>query len=175
MKGYIHNYTGDGKSKTTAALGLTLRALGAGFKVCIIQFLKNGEFSEIQALEKIKKIFPEQLFFCQSGAERELFSEMTKNDKIAALHGEELFFNFLDNDKYDLYVLDEINTAVHFELLDDKRIINKIQSLESHGEIVFTGRYASDLLLESSDLVTEMKCVKHYADNGVKARIGIEM
>ena len=81
MKGYIHNYTGDGKCKTTAALGLTVRALGAGLKVCIIQFLKNGDFSEIKALEKMKIIFPDQLYFCQSGAERELFAEMTKNDK----------------------------------------------------------------------------------------------
>ena len=174
MKGYIHNYTGDGKCKTTAALGLTVRALGAEMKVCIIQFLKNGDFSEIKAFEKMKDIFPDQLFIHQSGAERELFSKMTKSDKIAALHGEELFFHFLDENAYDLYILDELNTAVHYKLLDDKRIIKKIKSMENHGEIVFTGRYASTELLEASDLVTEMTKKKHYADKGVSARAGIE-
>lgn len=174
MKGYIHNYTGDGKCKTTAALGLTVRALGAGMTVCIIQFLKNGDFSEIKAFEKMKKVFQDQLYVCQCGAERELFAEMTKNDKIAAIHGEELFFHFLDEKAFDLYILDELNTAVHFKLIDDKRIISKIKSFEEHGEVVFTGRYASEALLEASDLVTEMKAVKHYADQGVLARTGIE-
>jgi cob(I)alamin adenosyltransferase len=174
MQGYIHNYTGEGKCKTTAALGLALRALGAGKKVCIIQFLKNGEFSEIKSLEKMKSIFPDQIFLCQSGHERELFSPMTKNDRIAAIHGEELFFHYLDEDAFDLYILDEINLAVHYELLSSARILGKIQSMESHGEIVFTGRYASEELLEAADLVTEMKNYKHYIDKGVTARVGIE-
>ncbi len=175
MKGFIQNYTGDGKCKTTAALGLTTRALGAGLKVFIIQFLKNGDYSEIKALNKMKEIFPGQLFFTQCGTERDVFAKMTKNDKIAALHGEELFFNYLDDDAFDLYILDELNTAVHFELIDEKRIITKIKSLDTHGEIVFTGRYASESLLKMADLVTEMKEIKHYFNQGVKARVGIEM
>jgi cob(I)alamin adenosyltransferase len=175
MKGYIHIYTGDGKGKTTASLGLTLRALGAGKKVCIIQFMKNGDFSEIKAIEKLKEAFPEQLYFCQTGADRELFSEMTKKDRIAAIHGEELFFHFLDENAYDLYILDELNTAVHYDLINSSRLLNKINSVENHGEIVFTGRYANDTLIDAADLVTEMKKIKHYIDQGVEARIGIEL
>lgn len=175
MKGYIHNYTGTGKGKTTASLGLVLRALGAGLNVCIIQFLKNGEFSEIKTLEKLKTLFPGQLEYNQSGADRELFSEMTKNDRIAALHGEELFFHYLDDNKFDLYILDELNLAVHYKLLSAGRIINKIKSIKNHGEIVFTGRNAPEEFLEAADLVTEMKKIKHYADTGLKARNGIEM
>ena len=161
MKGYIHIYTGEGKGKTTASLGLALRALGAGKKVCIIQFIKNGEFSEVKAIEKLKVLYPDRLYFCQSGAERELFSKMTKNDRIAAVHGEELFFHFLDENAYDLYILDELNTAVHFELISSSRLLNKIHSIKNHGEIVFTGRYASEELIEAADLVTEMKKIKH--------------
>jgi len=175
MKGYIHVYTGEGKGKTTASLGLALRALGAGKKVCIIQFLKNGEFSEVKALKRLMEIYPEQLYFCQSGAERELFSKMTKKDRIAAVHGEELFFHFLDDNAYDLYILDELNTAVHFKLINPSRLLNKIRSIENRGEIVFTGRYASEELLDAADLITEMKNIKHYAEQGVEARSGIEM
>ncbi len=175
MKGYIHIYTGEGKGKTTASLGLALRALGAGKKVCIIQFLKNGEYSEVKAIEKLKGLYPEQLYFCQSGAERELFTAMTKKDRIAAIHGEELFFHFLDKESYDVYILDELNTAVHYELISAKRFINKIQSTKNHGEIVLTGRYAPEELIGAADLVTEMKKIKHYIDHGVKARTGIEL
>ncbi|MBI9098325.1 MAG: cob(I)yrinic acid a,c-diamide adenosyltransferase [Spirochaetaceae bacterium] len=175
MKGFIHNYTGNGKGKTSAALGLAIRALGADKKVCLIQFLKNGEYSEIKALDKIQKVFPDQLYFCQTGTDRELLSEMTKKDRIAALHGEELFFHLLDENAYDLYILDELNTAVHYKLIDSKRLIQKIHSHENHGEIVITGRYASDDLLNEADLVTEMKKIKHYIDKGIEARTGIEM
>lgn len=174
VKGYIHNYTGNGKGKTTASLGLVVRALGAGLKVCVIQFLKNGEFSELLALGKMKSIFPEQLYFCQSGAERKLFSKMTNSDKISAERGERLFYQFLNENAYDLYVLDEINLAVHYKLLDANNIISRIKAQEFHGEIVFTGRHASQELLDAADLITEMTCLKHYIDQGVTARNGIE-
>ena len=175
MKGYIHNYTGTGKGKTTASLGLVLRALGAGLNVCIIQFLKNGEFSEIKALKKMKTLFPDQLEYSQSGIERELFSDMTKKDRIAARHGEELFFHYLDENKFDMYILDELNLAVHYGLLDAGHIVNKIKSLNDHGEIIITGRNAPEEFLQAADLITEMKKLKHYSDNGVDARTGIEM
>lgn len=174
MKGYIHIYTGEGKGKTTASLGLALRSLGAGKKVCIIQFLKNGEYSEVKALNNLKSLYPDNLFFCQSGADRELFTEMTPKDRIAAIHGEELFFHFLDEKSYDMYILDELNTAVYYELINAKRLLNKINSTKDHGEIIMTGRYASKELIEAADLVTEMIKIKHYSDQGVKARTGIE-
>ncbi|MBN2656661.1 MAG: cob(I)yrinic acid a,c-diamide adenosyltransferase [Spirochaetales bacterium] len=174
MKGYIHNYTGPGKGKTTAALGTALRSLGAGKKVCIIQFLKNGNFSEIKALSKLKEVYKDNLFYTQSGAERELFAEINAKDRIAARHGEELFFHLLESEAYDLFVLDEVNTASHYDLIDPEKFMGKIKALNRSSEIIFTGRYAPDVFTGSADLVTVMEKKKHYADRGVPAREGIE-
>ncbi|MBB6478648.1 cob(I)yrinic acid a,c-diamide adenosyltransferase [Spirochaeta isovalerica] len=174
MKGYIHNYTGAGKGKTTSALGLALRALGTGKKVCIIQFFKNGDFSEIKALRQLKTIYKENLFFTQAGAERELFADITAQDRIAARHGEEQFFHLLETGGFDLFVLDEINTASHYGLIDPVKFLKNIEKSEKPSEIVMTGRYAPLCFLDAADLVTEMKKKKHYAEKGVMAREGIE-
>lgn len=174
MKGFIHNYTGPGKGKTTSSLGLALRALGAGKRVLFMQFLKNGEFSEIKALKKIKSIWNDQLFFIQAGAERELFSEIKEKDRIAAIHGEEQFFNFLDKEAFDLYILDELNTAVHYKLINPKKFTEKLKIKHLRGDVVITGRYAPEEFLEIADLVSYIENKKHYADKGIPAREGIE-
>jgi len=174
MDGYIHNYTGTGKGKTTSALGLALRSLGAGKKVCIIQFFKNGDFSEVKALNKLKEVYGDSLYFIQSGADRVLFSKISERDKVAARKGEKLFFHLLNEGAYDLYILDEINTAAHYGLINPKEFINGVVLSNSSGELVMTGRYAPRDFIDFSDLVTNMEKIKHYADQGVKAREGIE-
>jgi len=174
MDGYIHNYTGTGKGKTTSALGLALRSLGAGKKVCIIQFFKKGDFSEIKALRKLKEVYGDSLYFTQAGAKRQLFSEVGEKDRLAAQKGEELFFQLFNEGTFDLYVLDEINTAAHYGLICPEKFIDGITLSKSTGELVMTGRYAPQEFMDIADLVTIMEKKKHYADQGVKAREGIE-
>jgi len=166
----IQVYIGNGKGKTTAALGLGLRANGAGKKVLLIQFLKNGQSSEIKTIRKLKnfdvKIFGKKGFLDKN--------KLTKKDFDLAKQG----FNFaqkaVKSKKYNLIILDEINMVNYFGLIKTDDLISLIKKIPSEIELILTGRNASKKIIQSADLVTEMKQIKHYYKKKIKARKGIE-
>jgi len=167
---YIHVYTGDGKGKTAAALGLTLRAVGAGWRVLFGQFLKHGEFSEIKALKKLG----EQVTIRQYGSGRFIKGKPSGKEIEMALAGLSEIMQVMEEEKYDLIVLDEINVAVHFGLIPLKSINSLLEKRPQDLELVLTGRWAPKEIMERADLVTEVRMIKHYFSKGVPAREGIE-
>lgn len=169
-KGFLHIYTGEGKGKTTAALGLALRAIGAGWRVFFAQFLKQGRFNEIKALEH----FDNQCTIRQYGTGRFVRGKPTPTDIQQAQAGLKEILETAKNDGYDLYILDEINVAIHFGLIPLDDVLYFIENMPQHVEIVMTGRWAPKALIERADLVTEMNCLAHYYEQGVMAREGIE-
>jgi len=170
MKGYVQVYTGDGKGKTTAAIGLAVRAVGAGLRVFIGQFVKGMEYSELKALER----FAPQLLVRQYGRKSFVHNKPTDEDFRLAREGYEDIRRAINSQQYDLVVLDEANIAVYFSLLTVEDLLALIDGKPDAVELVFTGRKADPRLLERADLVTEMKEVKHYYQKGIVARDGIE-
>ena len=170
MKGYLQVYTGNGKGKTTAALGLSLRAAGAGMKVYIAQFLKQGDYSEIKALER----FSDAIVLEQFGLGQFVKGKPTQTEIDTARNGLEKARQQLSSGDYDVVILEEANIAVAVGLFSVKDLMDVIQQKPDHVELVITGRNAAPEVIEKADLVTEMKAVKHYYDQGVQARIGIE-
>ncbi|MEG1477708.1 MAG: cob(I)yrinic acid a,c-diamide adenosyltransferase [Oscillospiraceae bacterium] len=168
--GYVQVYTGDGKGKTTAALGLILRAAGAGFKIYLGQFMKNSETSEIVALKKLGA----DITIEEYGTGNELTQRDINADKQAAQKGFEKACNAITSEKYDLVVLDEINVAESLGYLSETEVLGLINAKPSHTELVLTGRNASQSVIDAADLVTQMQEIKHYYTKGVKARKGIE-
>jgi cob(I)alamin adenosyltransferase len=169
-KGYIHIYTGDGKGKTTAALGLALRAAGAGLRVYIAQFLKKGDYSEIKALAR----FSDLITLEQFGRGRFIKGKPQAEDIAAAARGLQHIKAVMAAGKHQLIVLDEANVAVSCGLLTASELLG-IMDLKPQGtELVITGRGARPEILARADLVSEIKSLKHYFQNGVQARIGIE-
>ena len=169
-KGYVHIYTGDGKGKTTAAIGLALRATGAGMKVFIVQFLKGKPSSEFIPLAKLS----DSITFAQYGRDCLINDKPTEEDKDLALRGLKEAREAIVSGKYDLIILDEVIVAVLFDLLSVDDLLDLIKKKPEHVELVFTGRKAHPKLIETADLVTEMKEIKHYYTQGVLARAGIE-
>jgi len=163
-------YTGNGKGKTTASLGLGLRAVGAGKKVLLIQFLKDGKSSEIGAIKKIKN-FDVKAFGRKGFVSKD---NLLKKDFNLAMQG----FNFtqkaIESKKYDLIILDEMNTVNYFGLIKIEDILELIKKVPKKTELVLTGRKASKKLIQLADLVTEMKEIKHYYTKNIKPRKGIE-
>ncbi|RLC06454.1 MAG: cob(I)yrinic acid a,c-diamide adenosyltransferase [Deltaproteobacteria bacterium] len=170
MKGYLQVYTGNGKGKTTAALGLSLRAAGAGMKVYIAQFLKQGDYSEIKALER----FSDAIVLEQFGLGHFVKGQPTQAEIDAARDGLDKARQQLSSGDYDMVILEEANIAAAVGLFSVKDLMDVIQKRPDHVELVITGRSAAPEVMEKADLVTEMKAVKHYYDQGVQARIGIE-
>lgn len=166
----IQVYTGEGKGKTTAALGLALRALGQGQRVCLIQFMKKGDFGEIKALKKIKNITVKQ-FGRRSFVD---FKKPEPKDIQLAQQGLAYAKKVIKERRNSLVILDEINVAVKFNLLPLAEILSLIKKVPLSTEIVLTGRGASVKIIKRADLVTEMKARKHYFYKGIKARKGIE-
>lgn len=169
-KGYIHIYTGNGKGKTTAALGLALRAVGAGKRVFVAQFVKGMKYSEVDI---INNRFDE-IEIRQYGLDCFIFNAPTDADIEAARGGLNEVKSILCNPSYDLVILDEANIALYYNLFGVNELIDALRSRNDNMEVVITGRYAPEKLIEYADLVTEMKEVKHYYNNGVEARKGIE-
>ncbi len=167
---YIHVYTGDGKGKTTAALGLTLRAVGAGWRVLFAQFLKHGEFSEIKALKKLG----DQVTIRQYGSGRFTKGRPSEKEIEMARAGLSEIMQVMEEGRYDLIVLDEINVAVHFGLIPLEGVISLLEKRPQDVELVLTGRWAPKEITERADLVTEARMIKHYFSKGVRAREGIE-
>ena len=169
-KGYIHVYTGNGKGKTTAALGLAIRAVGAGFKVFIAQFIKNGEYSEIKALKQ----FSDSIRIEQFGTGRFIKNKASRQDYAESYRGLKKIRQVLSSGRYQMVILEEANMAVVCGLLTVDDLLDIMSIKPENLELVITGRYAASRIIESADLVTEMKEVKHYYQNGVMARVGIE-
>jgi len=168
--GYVQVYTGDGKGKTTAALGLAVRAAGADLQVYIAQFIKMGDYSEIKTLHRLSdKITVEQF-----GRGRFLGGKPSPEDFELARHGLERVRQVLAAGQYDVVILEEANVAVKYGLIGVQELVSLIIAKPAHVEMVITGRGASPRIIEIADLVTEMRVVKHYFEKGVKARIGIE-
>lgn len=169
-KGFIQIYTGDGKGKTTAALGLALRAVGSGLSVLIVQFLKGREQGEIRAAEMMDK-----LRIVQSGAE-EFVNETNPSaeDVELARRGVAIARKALMSNEYDLVILDEVNIAVQLGIIGIQDVLTLIDCKPSPVELVLTGRGAPPEFIEKADLVTEMRNIKHYHDRGIESREGIE-
>ena len=168
--GYIQVYTGDGKGKTTAALGLCLRAAGAGLKVYLAQFIKSGDTSEIKALAR----FADQITIAQYGLGRFIKGRPSVEDVQAAQRGLRAVRSALTSGEYQVVIMDEGNVAVRFGLLGVDDILAVLSEKPDRVELVITGRGADARVIERADLVTEMQAVKHYYQAGVKARTGIE-
>lgn len=167
--GKIHIYTGNGKGKTTAALGLAIRARGAGLKVIILQFLKKRPYSELKSLKKLGIEVRQlgQRDFCQP-------KKVKQSDIKNAAKGLEIAKKVIASRKYDLVILDEINVCLKFKLIKLIGLIKLIKEKPKGVELVLTGRGAPKKLLKLADYVTEMKEVKHPFNCGLKARKGIE-
>ena len=170
MEGYIQVYTGDGKGKTTAALGLALRAAGAGLSVYFAQFIKKGEYSEITAL----KSFSNRITLEQFGRGRFITGEPEPEDLRAAGTGLQKVRAAMASGAYDVIVLDEANGAVRAGLFPVSALLEIMDAKPEGLELVITGRGAHDKVMARADLVTEMREVKHYFASGVAARKGIE-
>lgn len=170
MKGYVQVYTGNGKGKTTAAIGLAVRALGAGKKVFIGQFVKGMHYSE---LDSIKKFLP-GITLKQYGEGCFIFNEPTQTDIDGAREGLREIAEIIQSDKYDIIILDEANIAVYYNLFSVDELIKIISQKPERTEIIITGRNATQEIIDAADLVTEMKEIKHYYQQGVQARVGIE-
>ncbi|HEU23640.1 MAG TPA: cob(I)yrinic acid a,c-diamide adenosyltransferase [Mesoaciditoga lauensis] len=166
---YVHVYTGNGKGKTTAAIGLAMRAFGAGLHVSFIQFVKGRYTSEMKSFEKLG------IEFFQGGRPEFIIGKPAKEDIDAALNTLNYARERVSCGKYDLVILDEINIAVYLKLLTENDVIDLVNSRSERTEIVLTGRYATDRIIEMADLVTEMKEIKHYYTKGVQQRVGIEV
>ncbi len=170
MKGYIHVYTGDGKGKTTAALGLAIRAAGAGLKVYIAQFLKKGDYSEIRALKRFQDLITVEQF----GLGRFIKGQTNLEDIEAATKGLEKINCIMSAGQHQMVVLDEANVAVSCGLFSVNALLKIIEQKPNDLELVITGRGAASKIIERADLVSEMKSIKHYLKNEVPSRIGIE-
>ena len=169
--GLVQVYTGNGKGKTSAAFGLALRAVGRGLKVYVIQFIKGGfDYGELYMVDKLPNIelkaFGRGRFITEKPPE--------KKDVKLAEEALTLAEEVVENGEYDIVILDEINVALNLRLIAQERIRKLIKNKPKHVELVLTGRYAPQEIIEMADLVTEMREIKHPFNKGYQARKGIE-
>lgn len=169
-KGYIQVYTGNGKGKTTASLGLAVRALGAGYKVFIGQFLKGMTYSELTTFE----MFTGKLEIKQLGKDCFVFGKPSLEDIQMATEGLELCKTKMMSGLFDVIIMDEINVAISLGLVPLDEALNLMDNKPENVELIMTGRNAPRQVIEKADLVTEMREIKHYYQKGIEARIGIE-
>jgi len=170
--GLVHYYYGDGKGKTTAALGLALRAAGADRRAAVVQFLKGSPYSEIKSLEKLG------IEVCQTKAVKKFVFQMNDEEKLSAANDCKAALDFAIKaaigGEYDLVVLDEVTDAIAVGLLDEAALIGLIENHSDKTEIVMTGHVPNEKVVERADYVTEMAKRKHPYDRGIMARKGIE-
>jgi cob(I)alamin adenosyltransferase len=170
-RGYIQVYTGQGKGKTTAALGLALRAAGAGLRTCMIQFVKSRKCAEHRIIEdRLSDLITVRRF----GAGLIRQGGPTAADLDGAGRALTEAGKVLESKVYDVVILDEANVAVHYGLIDLSDLLGIMEHKPAKVELIITGRYAKEEVLEKADLVTEMREIAHYWKRGVKARRGIE-
>jgi cob(I)alamin adenosyltransferase len=171
-KGYFQVYTGNGKGKTTAALGIAFRAMGHGLRTYIGQFMKGQVYGELKASKSLISLVTIERY----GKRRLIQAKDTprEEDKRMAKLGLEKARRAMLSGSYDIVVFDEVTTAHFFGLISLAEMLDTVDMRPAGVEVIFTGRYAPPELIERADLVTEMKEVKHYYQKGVKARKGIE-
>ncbi len=169
-RGFVQVYTGNGKGKTTAAIGLAIRAAGAGLKVFIGQFIKMGAYSEIKALKRYTDLITVEQF----GLGRFANGKPSPEDIAAAQQGLKRVRAIMASKEYKIIILEEANIAVMLGLIAVQDLISLIVNKPYEMELVITGRGASTRIIEIADLVTEMQVIKHYFQKGVRARVGIE-
>jgi cob(I)alamin adenosyltransferase len=170
-RGYVHVYTGAGKGKTTAALGLAFRAAGAGLRVFVGQLLKGPACCEHQALCR----FADRIDVRRFGPGEFIVGTPSRSQRHAASAGLAACREVLVAGEHKVVILDEINVAANIQLLPVESVLDLIDARPKHVELVLTGRGADERVVQRADLVTEMRAVKHYFDAGVSARRGIEM
>lgn len=170
-KGLVQVYTGSGKGKSTAAFGMAVRAAGHGAKTAIVQFMKGWDgYGELQSLPKI-----EGIMLLHTGRSKCIFKgDETREDYDEAARGLEAAAEFMASGKYDLVILDEVNVATDFGLLDAENVLAAVRGKAPHTEVIMTGRNAPASFIENADLVTEMKEIKHPYQKGITAREGAE-
>ena len=171
-KGYVQVYTGNGKGKTSAAIGVAVRAAGNGFKSLIVQFMKVYPYSELESLKKLS----EWISVKQFGKDDFVYKQETPSpeDLKIAKSAIEFVKNQMVNKEYDIVILDEIIVSIYFGLLKINEVIELIKLKPEPIELILTGRYCPDEIIDLADLVTEMKEVKHYYNSGVLSRKGID-
>ena len=170
MKGFIQVYSGNGKGKTTAALGLALRAAGRNRKILIVQFMKKWDYGELHALKQIPQITLKTFGtkdFVYKGKAKEIDYEEAEKAFQEGVQG-------ANSGQYDLVIFDELNVALDFELLDLAQVLAFLEEKPPGVEVIITGRNAPQQIIDRADLVTEMREIKHPYQKGVSARIGIE-
>jgi len=170
--GFIQIYTGNGKGKTTAAIGLAVRALGAGLKVLLVQFMKNYPYGEINLLQKLHP----DLVLRRYGDDDFVFKKQPPSGAlIARVHdGLHEALQAMRSNAFDVIILDEILVSIYFKLFTVEEILDFMRQKPARTELVLTGRYCPPEILAVADLVTEMKEIRHYYGKGVTARKGIE-
>lgn len=169
----IHLYNGDGKGKTTAAVGLAVRAAGAGFNVLFTQFMKSGDTGELNSLSNINGIR-----IVRSQEKFPFYSKMTEAQKLQLtdIHNDildKIEKSILD-ENVQVVIMDEITYPVNWQLIDKERLLGILKSYKGQVEFVLTGRNPSEDLTQMADYITEMKCIRHPYERGITARKGIE-
>ncbi len=172
QKGFIQVYTGNGKGKSTAAIGQVIRGAGFGLKSYVLMLMKEFPYNEIKIFEQLNNF----ISFAQVGKDdfvfrKELPSEIEKQKIKDALTD---FTNKMLSNEFDILVLDEIFVAIYFRLTSTEDLLNIIKHKPENVELILTGRYCPKEIIEIADIVTEMKEIKHYYQKGILARRGIE-
>lgn len=173
-QGLVIVYTGNGKGKTTAALGMALRAVGYGHKICLIQFIKGswpyGEMKSVKRLEPELELIIAGKGFVGIIDDKSPIEEHQKVAKQALKTSKER----IQSDKYNIVILDEVNYAINLGLIDKKEVLDIIKSKPEKLNLVLTGNHAKQEIIDAADLVTEMKEIKHPFKSGIKAKKGID-
>lgn len=174
--GYIQVYTGDGKGKTTASLGLILRALGRGWGVLLVMFTKGGQdYGEIHSFANLNDAIKNKFKVVNAGLNRIVYSHnVGQKDREEIQKGWQTAKKAILNAEYDLIVMDEANIAIELGLIELDDMLETLKNKPAHTEVVLTGRNANKKIIEIAHLVSEIKPVKHYWDIGVQARKGVE-
>ncbi len=174
--GYIQVYTGNGKGKTTASLGLAMRALGRCWKVLIVMFTKGGnDYGELNSFMNLSPTIKDNLKIVQAGLDRIVYKNNETDEDIKEIKkGWELAKEAIKNNEYQLIILDEANIAIDMGILDVDEVVEVLKNKPEEMEIVLTGRNAHPKIIEIAHLVSEIKPIKHYWDTGIVARKGIE-
>jgi len=176
QRGYIQVYTGNGKGKTTASLGLAMRALGRNWKVLVIMFTKGGDnYGELNSFRNLSPEIQNNLTIEQAGLNRIVYAHnKCDDDAKEILRGWEIAKKAIQNDEYQLIILDEINIVLDMKFIDVNEVVDVLKNKPKAMEIVLTGRNAHPKIIEVAHLVSKIEPVKHYWDTGIVARKGIE-
>lgn len=173
-RGYVQVYTGNGKGKTTAAVGQAVRSVGNGLKVYMLQFLKADETGELE----IAKLLGDKFQIFRFESKKGFFWNLNDEEKAILQTEVNTAYNFamevVKNNSCDVFILDEIMGILSNKLLTNEQVIDLIDNKPINMELILTGRNVPDSIIDKADLVTEMKALKHYIDKGVYAREGIE-